>query len=85
MDEHPYTKQIVIMAGTTLVSVVGAQYWVHRKEMELFLMKDKTEKERANLSQILEILPETVMLVSEQEPSDLATDINTDFKNHEDE
>ena len=51
----------------SFASGIGSQYWIHRKEAELYIVQYKSDKERANLQAIVEILPESVMLVSPSE------------------
>jgi hypothetical protein len=56
---------------------------VQLKEIQLFILKDKSEKERVNLQAILKILPESVMLVSESEK--VEEQQQNVFENHRDE
>ena len=82
-EDHNYFLQLLQLGLLSWVAGLGSQYWVHRKEMELFILQDKSEKERANMQSILQILPESVMFVSESEKVD--ENPETPLKNHEEE
>ena len=56
----PFVSTIVVL-GTTLI---GSRYYVTRNEIKLFIYQQRTIKERTQLQEVLSLLPDSVIIVS---------------------